>query len=174
MSTSNNGIDGLRGNTLHYPARTDYIQKFKPGSVNDTNLKKDAMSPESGMVTTHDIPVSQIDKSDEIYDSKNNNEPMGHLQLTNIASLVNVIKDSQRLIDKSDALTNATTYPTTGSPFPPAPQTHGQLVLRAAETSNVVDAQFLGEILDNFSRVDTNNDRVITATEAMAFIDKNT
>lgn len=173
MSIGVNGTTGDQYALNQHNTRTETLKETKQqSSVNDANLQQDPSSPVPHAVSNHIVPVNRTDKTDEVFESKNNNAPMGHVQLKNIASLVTIIKDSHKMVDDTNTLaTNATDT----SPFPPTPQSHGQLVMlaTAANVSANVNTQFIGEIIDNFTLVDTNHDNLVTSSEAIAFIDKN-
>ena len=136
-------------------------------AIHDSKMRKNEQSEEIKQdfnQTPLQIPVYTAAKSAENTANRESFDQTANSQSDNIASLISLIESSRTVENNLAAMCKI---------FSSLPQSQGQLMMMmSTDPSNTTKDGLVTELVQNFSKIDTNKDNLISYNEVLAFLNR--
>lgn len=136
-------------------------------TVNDSKMRKIEQLDEINQCfnkSPQQIPMNTVAKIAENAADKESIAQTTNLEPDNIASLISFIESSRKIGNNF-----GTTMPQL---FSSLPASQGQLTLMSTNVSNTTKDGLVTELVQNFSKIDTNKDNLVSYNEVLAFLNQ--
>lgn len=161
-------ISGINGNYTGFSSsvRQDVSKSgnLLASTTNGCKTPMDEMQSASDHLSQK-IQVNSVTKTEEILEQKNADHERGISQSDDIASLISMIETSRDIGGEisTDTLIQM---------LPKEPSSQAQLIIAAADTSDPKKDGLNTALIQNFNKIDTNNDNLVCYGEALNFINQ--
>ncbi|MCL9683477.1 hypothetical protein [Legionella maioricensis] len=109
------------------------------------------------------IPVNTAAKVAEGTANKESSNQTTDSPTDNIASLISLIESSRKIEDNLATMSQILSS---------LPESQGQLMLMSSDPSNTAKDGLVAELVQNFSKIDTNKDNLASYNEVLAFLNR--